>query len=292
MPDIQYIFKAARKGSNAYAQRRSVLWPLIRRQSLYDETVIEDTERLLAWWRAKLTALHEIGWKDILTTGKSQFARNCPPMFAVGVSDKIARPCKLSQICPWCYSRDTSTLYNLIAEKLPKRGATIKNPLHLLEIRQQWLRTETQTGTMLDCILRTWKMIPRKLLSKINSKGAYYGITLEPRVIEGQSLRWKFVCHILALVDADFEIPSKLITADRQFKLLTVTSRKQLIPIIGRVRRYPVGLMKSDEQYVLMALNARRRIQCKALTGCLRKPSGARDVRDEFGEKENPKVAS
>jgi hypothetical protein len=270
MPDVDYIFKAARKKGVYYAQRRSVLWPLSGRRSLTNEAVLEDSRKLLIWWRAKVVALRDAGWADLQTHGKVQFVRNCPPSFVVALSENACRPCHMAQVCPWCYARDeVGDLFDKLARFLPKTHYTHTKPLFFLEVASKRVMTATETGSKLTGQLREWKIRPQTLLRQIPTLGAYYRVALEPRIVS-ERLRWKFSYRLLAIVKPDFEIPSGLPTKARRVRTSTARSVKQLVPIVARICRYPVSLMRGEEKFVLRALNARRTLRCKQTLGCLR----------------------
>jgi hypothetical protein len=269
MPDVLFKPKAVRRRYQAYVQRRAVLWPLMGRRSMSPDKVCEDVTKLHNWWRTKVTALYNEGIEMIPTPGKMQFARNCPPTIIVTHGGVTARPCRLMHICPWCHSREAESLYDQLASYLPARNATAK-PLNLLEVSARRVMTPQDAGKLLTPHLIDWKRPVAQVLKKLpNALGAYYAVNIEPRMTRGKRNKWLFSYHVLAVMP-DSEFPADLDNGLRQCRLSTVISRKQLIPVIGRVCKYPVGLLRCEAPLVAMALNARKNIRCKASTGCLR----------------------
>lgn len=285
MADVNYILKAIQRKGTSYLQRQSVLWPLLNKRSKTEEEVIHATMQVLTWWREKAAALKKAGWLDLNTSGKLQYVRNCPPSTAVALSEKQFRCCKLSAICPWCYARAIADLYTKFAELLPARNATKKKALRIFEMMNSRVMTLKQAGSYLDAHLRTWKLAPITFLNRIKPLGAYYNVTLEPFKHRHGKTVWKFTYHVVAIVDDSWSTPEK-IPRTAKCKLSIVRSRKQLIPILRRACRYPVGLMTGDEKYVMMALNARKGLRCNALLGCLREKGHNTDVSQYIVEQE------
>lgn len=289
MPDEALDVVGIKKTCVAHAQKISVLWPLIGQRSLHDDDVILGIQVLQRRWRKRLELLRDKGWQDLQGTGKLQFARNCPPQIVVAVNTKTLRPCKMNNICPWCYMRQVADLFNVFATYLPERGALKKTGINLLEISGKMLLRRNEAGKYLSGHFMEWQTVPKKLLQRLKPLGAYRSISLDPKVVEGQFSAWRFSYHILALMVNGWEVPTWLNNGRRKVRLTYVQSKKQLVNVVGRTARYPVGLIRGDPHMTIVSLNARRKKRCCEVTGCLR--GGSNDSNSRGGEETGSQVA-
>jgi hypothetical protein len=270
MPDVTYSMQGVKKTCVAFAQKVGVLWPLLGRRSLHDDDVILDTEALQRRWRKRLEALKLHGWADVTKDGVAQFARNCPPASVKAFGPKALRPCKLRGICPFCHMRTVAKVFNAVARHLPVKEKELNPGIRLLEVSGKMLIRRAHAGKYLSGQLLEWSVVPKKLLKRLRPLGAYRRVTLDPKVVAGQFSGYRFQYNILAMVPYDWEIPRWLDNGNRRVKLTHVQSRGQLINVISRTCRYPVGLMKGDLRMTIVSLNARRGKRLSEFVGCLR----------------------
>jgi hypothetical protein len=269
MPDVKFVWKGVKHTSLAYAAKKAVLWPLTRRRALRNKAVVKDLKWLQRFWREQLCVLRDAGWKDLATPGKVQFCRNCPPTIGVAVGEKPCRPCNMRQICPWCYARQIGVLYDALAELLPNRGK-LSEPIRLLEIKNKVVMPLKDVGKMVNPTLKSFKKSPTDLLKRLAPLGAYYNVHLEPKSVHGHYSAWKFSYSVVALVPLGWEQPEWLAANGRKIRVTDVYSKQQLVNVIARICRYPVGLLKGDPKLAMISLNARRGTRSSAMLGCFR----------------------
>lgn len=270
MSDTVFTIKGVKKAGKDHFHKQSVIWPLMRRRSLVDATVKQDVRCVIRHWRKRLNALYAHEWADLLTEGRLQYARNCPPTIVVASTPSVMKPCNMWHICPWCFCRKNEALYDLLASFLPERGGYRRPKFCLLEVRDKDLKTEAEAGTGTGAQMLELRHDAQTYVKRIKPLGAHFNVTMDPKSTHGSKSLWRRRYSILAMVEPDYRIPEWLNEKGRTVRLTEMQCRRQLISILARTCRYPVGLMYGDIEMTIRSLNARRGKRCTALTGCFR----------------------
>jgi hypothetical protein len=278
MPDEVIAIKGVKKDYSAHTQKIAVLWPVVGRRSLKDDEVVADLHKLRRRWHKRIEQLKLGGWADLLNPGVSQFARNCPPSDLVfSTASKTLRPCKLC-LCPSCHMRMTAKVYNTISRCLPDRGRLTTKPLKFVEVSGRMVLRKPDVGKFVSSPLHEWMEAPKRLLKRLKPLGAFRLVTLDPKHVGGQISGYRFTYRILAVMPDGWEMPPWLDNGRRKVRVTDVKSKKQLINLVARTCRYPVGLLRGDLRMTVIALNARRRKRLSEFTGCFRSANGGSDV--------------
>lgn len=126
-------------------QRAAVLYPLCSWRKAKTTLVARAmTIRLVKQWRARISSLMDTGWTP-RPQGFNTFIRNCCPSFVYSVPR--TRPCKFDWLCPFCYGRWVSRVWNMVDQAFP-------NPRQLAE-------EEAQARLRLDSAMLTNGPDPR-----------------------------------------------------------------------------------------------------------------------------------
>lgn len=270
MPDQVFTITQVQKSGCALAQKKAVLWPLFSRRSMRDHEVIQDVVKLIAAWRKRVSALKIEKWHDVLAEGKVQFTRNCPPTMVFSTTTQTVRVCNRNHICPWCYSRYVGELYEKLATFLPNRGAYKFPKFKLVEISNNRIAPLDEIKNHLGAFFTLWQKSPKNVIKLLNPQGGYYNTAIAPLTLDGKQAVWKFQYHVLGMLPMTGVVPGQLNDGSRKIKVTDVRSKKQLVNILGRVCRYPTGLMWGDPTMTVQALNARYKLHCNSLVGCFR----------------------
>jgi hypothetical protein len=268
VPDELFDIKGVKKNCAAYAQRLSTLWPISGHRSLYEEEVVHDVLALQKRWRKRLEGLKLKHWSDLEPKGVLQFARNCPLDCVKAFGRKALRPCKLRAICPFCRMRSAAKLFNIISTYLPARSQLRTRGLNLLEVSSMLVLPRSDVGKYLSGHLLEWSLVPKRLQRRLKPLGAFRTISIDPKAIHGQQSAYRLTYRILALMPEGWVIPEWLDNGRRKIRLTYVQSKRQLVNVVGRTCRYPLGLMNGDLQMAIVCLNARRGKRLNEYTGC------------------------
>lgn len=254
-----------------HAARRAVLTPydgtLARVGRSHVPTVMY---RMWEEWCQVLARLGEAGW-DGLQKAEPGFLANCPYF---GVKGHGWAPCNHALICPFCWGRCRVVRpYCRIADRLP-RSRTVRSLYQLVEFDATYRTPYTQMNykggiSELDDLTRLLKTARDR-------------IALEGRLeVNANQHSGAFVCHSVDLDRAEDD-PSQHTFVSRRRGVFLLSngwdvvrlprvryrihkvSRRNLVAIVGRVCRYPVGWLKyADGEQVCKYLTAWKR--CRTL---------------------------
>jgi len=138
MADLEFTFSFVPASYADVIQRAAVLYPLTDmprkdKRSKAEFKMRQQTARLLAIWRARVSRLTSEGWEP--RTNNTNFARNCCPAFAYATPR--TRPCNNRMVCPWCYSRWVRSVWQRIDKAFPNprpRQPTVADDEPYLEV--------------------------------------------------------------------------------------------------------------------------------------------------------------
>ncbi len=269
MPDVNFDMPTVRQNYTSTIHRLSMLAPIVKFWSKKPENVIKDVKKVLHLWRTRVFDLADMEYARLRAPGKRQFARNCPPVIVRTSNTKILRCCNMDYVCPWCYSRTTSNIYQKFASLLPSSGCLHNAKYSLLELRIPKYITYEDAGSYLNAPLLVFLRDTRRLIRRLDPLGAYFCVTLDPHVKRGKIELWRFQPRILALAPVDYEMPAWIKKPGRVTRITILKCKKDLIGPVARTRRYPVGLLCSDIEKTIIALNARRKTRCSEMSGIL-----------------------
>lgn len=267
MADSVFTVNYVHHGYCAMAQRIAVLWPLMGHRALSDREVGLDLERLVKLWRTRLSQFRELGWESVQNIEEFQYMRNCSPQMAAMKDQTGKHSCKRRLVCPWCYARRVSDVYQKFAHFLPEEGEASFN---LLAVKNTHLVPERHVlPGQLHLFLFLRSKTPAKVVRRLQCKGSVYHTVVNPYT-HSEDRGWAITYRVLAIVNQDFEVPDWIDPHHTKMVLIRNVTRKRLAGAVGKVMRYPVGLLRSNPELAVQALDAQSRRYLCCPTGCLR----------------------
>jgi hypothetical protein len=263
----------------ARVQRAAVLYPLTGRPATNDAGVRRRTTRLLTIWRARVSALMSCGWHPPGTRMCNTYLRNCCPTFAFAMP--LTRCCRLDYLCPFCYARRASELWESVDHAFPKPGSseaideygrpmrairlsdTAEFAYHLVERRRvvvyPWLPAHAEERSrypteaawvryLMTSVCQQRAVVMRKLVRSGTVCGALFFTT-----VEACHSGWRFTHRQL------FQIPAKaLLTLESgKYRRHVRPSRSVVCQAVIRTLRYPRQLLSGDVRMTAELLAAR-----------------------------------
>ena len=229
-------------------------------KSIRQTDIIEDSERLIERWRARVDALRKEGWQR--PVGKSLvYTLNCPP---VGVTtNKKTRPCNQYAVCPFCWCRRyVEPTYVSLEFAYYDNEAGRPLPLDLIEVItvERLPEDEWPLHRLFDWIQHNRRVY---LDENLPNHGAFQLFSIEPSDprIRSRPPYWEFKHRVLAIVDPHQNTPTdepEFEEQIRRVKRYPKISRKQLATAVGRVAVYPKQLMYGPKQKVAELLELKR----------------------------------
>lgn len=116
MSDREFVARWVPNTYSARLQRRAVLYPLVGRAK-NAAAVVTRTKQVVRMWRARLHALHQIGWTPGSRDTDMQYARNCHPTFMF--AEPQTRQCRIRHLCPFCYARWVNKMWETLDNVFP-----------------------------------------------------------------------------------------------------------------------------------------------------------------------------
>lgn len=296
MSDVEFKFYGVPNRYQDVVQRMAVLYTLRQPAQTMDD-VRDMTNKLLNQWRARIGALTSSGWVPSRGERASHsilYARNCKPTFAI--TGHQTRPCHNTVICPWCYARWVRELWQTVDADMPapdpaqpteleaELGREMRSIVldtnveeqprqyrnafrfHLVERHHYFYRPllpeeDPQNWTVprnLAGILNNLEKNRALVIKMVDPVGAFLYTTIEPW---DNGRQWKLHHRQLFKLSPEQEIPRELVEAtDGQLIRHMRPTRKEVLQIVSRICRYPVGLMTGDQDLTATLLDVRRSI--------------------------------
>lgn len=279
---------------NRYAdrlQRATVLYPLTK-TCRSARQIVQHTDRLVRWWRARLAALQQFGWTPRYSEEGLFYARNCLPAFAYAMPRTV--PCGNPSICPFCYARWARAAWETIDASFPNPRADTDRQLDAGD--DQPVEGEATPEQFEDRTLRAVQIDPPPDREYARHLVTYFSNFRVPRLSPGMSddrrelyvrtlmeeataaryrrIRrrgaigafsnltveptrrgWLFRVRELYMVDRDFVLPEPTIG---RFHRCAQPTRGAVLQATIRVCRYPPRLLLGDPEWTAVFLRARQ----------------------------------
>lgn len=282
MPYFDYQVKTAKMCSNTIAQFKSIVWPILGSRKISHKSIISNVRRLMAYHKKRLISLRAAGYYR-LAVPECHFAVSiCPPAMVKTASHETVAYCNCVHVCPWCYARRVEEVFNSFSNLLPKRGGLRNGGVNLLEI----IYSRTLDGNSKPAELATQLDLLRQLQfrhkRRLDPFGGYYDLIINP-IMEDKEPAYELAYRMLSVMPNDFVVPRWLDIANTA-KLTNINSKKELISIVTRICKYPVGIMKGSAKMAVISLHARRGIRCNEFFGCFRSQSSDEVLSDDNSE--------
>jgi hypothetical protein len=123
--DFNFQYKWVPNNYGARVQRAAVLYPLVGLAHSVGD-IVEKTKQVVNLWRIRAAMMVQAGWNRANQhAGFLAFARNCSPSFVHTLP--AGRSCKNTLICPFCWSRWTQQVWELLDRTFPnpRQGSAI-----------------------------------------------------------------------------------------------------------------------------------------------------------------------
>lgn len=254
------------------------------------------TEQLILQWRARVTALADLGWNPRTHSRQDNaslylYSNNCLPTFVM--SKPRTRSCKLRLICPFCYARWVKEIWEQIDacfsapdyaadehtfEDHERREMLLDNgtitdeklsesttfPYHLVSRRHTFYRNVVPGGNYreysvtqnLEDYLSETQKQRRILFERVDPAGAFMYTTIEPY---DDGRQWKFCHRQLFKILPDRELPGGLMASTNGHLIRYCRpTRKVIMKAVAQACSYPRGLMYGDPQLTITLLAARQ----------------------------------
>ena len=228
--------------------------------------------RLIKLWRERVGQLRKLEWRPVSKRGWIHHV-NCPPPFAY--TRERSRPCTKYLVCPFCWSR------GVVAE-------TYKRAEFSLYGTHRKYKTDPQSGENVVIKPKMWdlvEIVEQRYVSRISrnkptinklvkkgvvakrlyhnlleaeSFGDYGLVTVEP--LPDNDKDWLVMQRYLLLINpglVDDVLPETSQTTMVHRHKFGV-SRETLAAAVGRVCRYPSGMLLGSPEDVLQVIHARQ----------------------------------
>lgn len=273
MADIQYEFVSVPPVAEIHVARLAVLYPLVvRAKNVTAEELIEAAFRLLKMWRGRLAAFREAGYAKLQNDDNYFMARNCwPEMFGMPhIYRGQARRCKLAA-CPWCYARKVRRLFRAIYDNMRKFKCKILASCHQKHISIVDFDSNPNIYKYQDdAVRRIRSLIPRNRTDK--PLGAHWEALIEPSPEELYLDMWRVTLRCIMLLRHDQDVDNFPVThVGYPHEIFHDTLRvSDIVEAVGRIYRYPTGLMHESPDLAVAALIARENQRLSNYLGCFR----------------------
>lgn len=267
MPDYQYTFVALGVHKDSHTARLAVLWPIIgHHTSSTVQGQLFALQALLGLWRDRITELYREKWPKLMEHRRRQYTRNCLPTMAevreaTGIA--LGKECKLTDICPWCYSRRIIHVFR-------KAKKQITGAEKLIYVRSEHLTHFDVKPTVAE--LRQLLSHARTRIHKLalaNSKpcqGICWTVSLAPDSKDAMNVYT--VVGLVAVLPSDETFD--LVPDAWTFKEYTSPTQDDISEAVSRAFHYPVGLIKGDAEMMVKILDARDKLRLSDSYGCFR----------------------
>ncbi len=272
MPDVKLEVVKVHRTYLSYAQMISTMWPISGKRAYSEEHIRKHVNILQRNWRDTVVVLKDHGW-DVFGNnpgGKLQFMRNCPPTLVSTANTSYMRLCNYNNICPFCHMRKIVQPYMTLEALVPERGGYADPRFKLVEISNSVKISKESAGDFIDGMLVQWTKSPHTLLKRYKPLGAIWRVSVDPRAVSEYESAYNLVYRVLAVVPVHHEVPGWITDNKRKVRVTAVKSRKQLINVLARHYRYPVGLMWGDPDMVVRCLHGMSSLICSGMQGCFR----------------------
>lgn len=253
----------------AKCMRDAVLYPLTGPAGGEDE-ILERVRQLAERRIQAFLCLYHRGWRpgDVLDRRQS-YVLNCPPAFCW--STPRYRVCSLTYVCPFCWAR------RVVLAEYRRFAYAIKKDRHKLPRKTiMWEMVETSSWSTNDHNLYDVYEIGRELRARLlpprGDLGTLFLTTVEPNPGE-----WTLKNRVLSLTtkrpasEGDFKPGFR-----RQTQVHPKLTLEAVGDALGRVCRFPTGMLQGDAKDVLEVFATRRYQRLLVNTGLLRNESRRR----------------
>ncbi|QDU18930.1 hypothetical protein [Urbifossiella limnaea] len=255
MADVRFVVASVPRSAAAMAERQAVLCRVSgKREFQIDAAVEAAAKAVLRRWRTRLAQLREAGWGPIQGL-KFQYARNCPPAGVVarpadGERSSV-RPCGLTGVCPWCWSRDrVLATFDRVWEVLLATGDARAGEVPAERPNRLLVRVVTGVSSarlpgeaMAAASYRIDKTVRTRRGLLV---GGYLLVTVQPRPSGG----WSWSIRSLVLAPAGYESTPGSVEVARP-------TRRTVAAAVAKFARYPLGMMTADPGRTAEVLDAR-----------------------------------
>lgn len=261
MLDHWFEFNQLATHTADHVARLAVLWPLAHLQGSSDpDTQLIGLKKILVMWRHMISTMVKDDWKPWQDIEK--ILKNCHPTMAIIPSCQDTKTCKQVDICPWCYARRVTELYKLI-----QSSRTCDECL----IAYYGSKYEPYNNSFsLQQLLKRHKK-DLSDLCKINQEkcnGLVWSLACEPSMSLQFTSHWHFIYRISALVRINEKfkwVPNTWIKLEKPRP-----TAEEVCEVIGKVFRYPTGLLLGPHKYVRDILCARKSLRMFECYGSFR----------------------
>ncbi len=303
MADVDFRFYTVPNRYQDLVQRVAVLYPL-RGPATNVDMILDQTADTVNQWRARITALTDVGWQPRTTDASSRYsilyARNCKPTFAM--SWHMTRACLHKAVCPFCYARWVRGVWldmdhnfpapepeqDPIAELEHEMGRSLRvisideqlDPdaptrrdttfrFHLIERHHYFSRPvlpvdepNVTLAKNLSDMLKRIQESRATVVNMVDPVGAFMYTTIEPW---NDGREWRVHHRQLFKVLPTQQLPAELVaqTAGRIVRHER-PSRKEVLQVVGRICRYPLGMMVGNPTLTVQLLTVRKMVNFRA----------------------------
>jgi hypothetical protein len=261
--DVRYDFEEVPTNPGSLCARLSFAYPILysRFGARYGPITTKAGLQILLMYREMLRKLAATD-SPCLTRDKLRLMRNCPPtgFFTKKVED-TPFVCNRTAICPWCHGRAARDVFERIKPNFVKGFETVRvsGVYH-----EQWI-----DSTDIKALICRYKQKLSKLLkfNLFSCRGAYTSVSVEPVVFDGER-QLKVSLNLLAILREGKVL--RRIPDNWVFRSVDSITPFRLAGVVGKVLRYPVGMMYGVTQDIAAVLRARGGIVLNQPYECLR----------------------
>jgi len=233
-----------------------VLYALQRPYSSDDE-IRQGTQSLIAQWRARIEILTDRGWQAGKTgrPAVDTISRcNCLPAFAIAT--ERTRSCGYSNICPFCYARRVRELWNIVdplcqgreSQPAPKVKLVFRKVINYFDIPESRSEFSEALAATLPAVVAERSAV----VKQSGALGVIAGVTLAPGTEFGMEITQQ---QVFAM-SASAAFPATLQQIQHGYtRTLPTATRREANRAVGRLFRYPTGLLREDPAIAADILN-------------------------------------
>ena len=257
MPDFDYEMRDINLAYPVQAMRRSTLDHLVTQEAYSKHNLLSMTQEVMTQWRARVSALHDIGW-DRVQDANYYYARNCPP-FGVKTETK-ARVCTHLRICPWCWARMVTSLcwdkllQGTFASKNAKEAKVSIPGMSFLSFSYE----KSFDLDELEKAVMTLKRDRMREVHSVKSSGAYVVQTIWPNADYFTLVRRGLIVMKPGMSLEEFDIRTDV---------LDKVDRPMLVKVVGYICKYPVAMMRCKPEQAIEVMAALKNVRVVATSG-------------------------